>query len=235
VDYIEARRAEVELALAGILPPMPLSPQVVSDAMAYSLLAGGKRLRPVLCLASADAVGGQREMAMPAACAIELIHTYSLIHDDLPAMDNDDLRRGRPTCHKQVDEATAILAGDALLTHAFQILADAYPASALGHALLARLARAAGSRHLIGGQMEDILGEGAALDEAQLDYIHQNKTSAMIEASLALGAIAGRASPAELSKLRQYGRHVGLAFQIMDDILDDHKRDVRKQCQARAK
>lgn len=210
----------VEDALDRLLPAAQTRPARIHEAMRHSLQAGGKRLRPTLVVAASELFEGALD-PLPAAAAIECVHTYSLIHDDLPAMDDADLRRGRPTCHKQFDEATAILAGDALLTYAFQLLARHYAAEpALCVALVSELAEAAGSARLIGGQMEDILGEGAALDEAQLDYIHQNKTSAMIEASLALGAVVGRASPGELSKLRQYGRHIGLAFQIMDDILD---------------
>lgn len=214
--------AEVETALRAHLPPASTRPSRLHEAMRYSLEAGGKRLRPVLALAAADVLG-RRAAALPAAVAIECVHTYSLIHDDLPAMDNDDLRRGRPTCHRQFDEATAILAGDALLTHAFALLASAYadhPASAI--ALVRELAHAAGSTRLIGGQMEDMLGEerGATVSAADLDYIHRNKTGAMIEAALVMGGLCAGAPAPVLEALRASGAQLGLAFQIVDDILD---------------
>lgn len=190
--------------------------------MRYSLEAGGKRLRPALVLAAAELFGAANDLALPAAVAVECVHTYSLIHDDLPCMDNDDLRRGRPTAHKQFDEATALLAGDALLTHAFALLATSYAATpALAVALVRELADAAGSRRLIGGQMEDLLAEKkshATPDE--LEFIHLNKTAAMIEAALVMGGSVGQASKDDLATLRLVGRHVGLAFQIVDDVLD---------------
>jgi geranylgeranyl pyrophosphate synthase len=192
--------------------------------MRYSLQAGGKRLRPVLALAAAELAGGRGATApaLPAAAALECVHTYSLIHDDLPCMDDDDLRRGRPTCHRAFDEATALLAGDALLTHAFALLATAYAARpALAHSLVRELADAAGSQRLIGGQMEDLLAEKKADATAgELDYIHLNKTAAMIEAALVLGALTGSAPESALSSVRRVGRHLGLAFQIIDDVLD---------------
>jgi geranylgeranyl pyrophosphate synthase len=189
--------------------------------MRYSLQAGGKRLRPVLVLATARLYGAQEDAALPAAVAIECLHTYSLIHDDLPCMDNDDLRRGRPTAHRQFDEATALLAGDALLTHAFALLAENYAGQpALAGALTRELAAAAGSRRLIGGQMEDLLAEKRAATVADLEFIHLNKTAAMIEASLVLGGLVGGADAAAVAMLREVGRHLGLAFQIIDDILD---------------
>jgi geranylgeranyl pyrophosphate synthase len=190
--------------------------------MRYSLEAGGKRLRPVLLLATAELSGVNDDCALPAAVAIECLHTYSLIHDDLPCMDNDDLRRGRPTAHKAFDEATALLAGDALLTHAFALLATAYAARpALAAVLVRELADAAGSRRLIGGQMEDLLAEkknDATAEE--LEFIHLNKTAAMIEAALVMGGLCGGADEAVLATLRRAGRHLGLAFQIIDDVLD---------------
>jgi geranylgeranyl pyrophosphate synthase len=190
--------------------------------MRYSLEAGGKRLRPVLVLAAAERFGVNDDSAIPAAIAIECVHTYSLIHDDLPCMDNDDLRRGRPTAHKAFDEATALLAGDALLTHAFSLLATAYAGTPiLAHALTRELADAAGSRRLIGGQMEDLLAEKKANSSAdELDFIHLNKTAAMIEASLVMGGLIGAATESALATLRKVGRHLGLAFQIVDDVLD---------------
>jgi geranylgeranyl pyrophosphate synthase len=195
--------------------------------MRYSLEAGGKRLRPVLVLAAAELFppSGSGDAAgdpMPAAVAVECVHTYSLIHDDLPCMDNDDLRRGRPTVHKAFDEATALLAGDALLTHAFALLATAYSGQpAVAHALVRELADAAGSRRLIGGQMEDLLAEKKADATAgELEFIHLNKTAAMIEAALVMGGLVGGAPESALARLRRCGRHLGLAFQIIDDLLD---------------
>ncbi|MBI2498048.1 MAG: polyprenyl synthetase family protein [Opitutae bacterium] len=200
--------------------------------MRYSLQAGGKRLRPVLALAVADVFAPpgeasqisnpQSQTALPAAVALECIHTYSLIHDDLPCMDNDDLRRGRPTAHKQFDEATALLAGDALRTLAFQLVARHYAAApGLCAALTRTLADAAGSEQLIGGQMEDLLAEKKAdATAAELEFIHLNKTAAMLVAALTAGGLCGGAGEAHLAMLRDAGRHLGLAFQIVDDILD---------------
>jgi geranylgeranyl diphosphate synthase type II len=214
--------ARVERGLDTHVPRADTRPARLHSAMRYSLEAGGKRVRPILTLVSAELFGAKNDDAVPAAVAIECVHTYSLIHDDLPCMDNDDLRRGRPTAHKQFDEATALLAGDALLTHAFSLLATAYAAQpSMAHALTRELADAAGSRRLIGGQMEDLLAEkkkDATADE--LEFIHLNKTAAMIEAALVLGGIVGGASTAQLAALRKGGRHLGLAFQIIDDVLD---------------
>ncbi len=222
----------VEGGIDLLLPPADTRPARLHTAMRYSLEAGGKRLRPVLVLATADLCSLSRDPKapaatprcdpLPAAVAIECIHTYSLIHDDLPCMDNDDLRRGRPTAHKQFDEATALLAGDALLTHAFTLLATSYAATpALANALTRELADAAGSRRLIGGQMEDLLAEKKTdASAAELEFIHLNKTAAMIEASLVMGGLVGGASEAEIARLRTAGRHLGLAFQIVDDVLD---------------
>lgn len=222
--------ARVERGLDLHVPRADARPARLHTAMRYSLEAGGKRLRPVLVLAAAELFGAPDDAALPAAVAVECVHTYSLIHDDLPCMDNDDLRRGRPTAHKAFDEATALLAGDALLTHAFGLLATAYAAQpALAHALVRELADAAGSRRLIGGQMEDLLAEKKAdASPDELEFIHLNKTAAMIEASLVMGGLVGAqasgpgrvASPEILSALRRAGRHLGLAFQIIDDILD---------------
>lgn len=214
--------ARVELGLDRHLPPAATRPARLHTAMRYSLEAGGKRLRPVLVLAAAEACGVRDDAALPAAVAVECLHTYSLIHDDLPCMDNDDLRRGRPTAHRAFDEATALLAGDALLTHAFALIATAYaPQPALAAALLRELAEAAGSRRLIGGQMADLLAEkNAAATAEELEFIHLNKTAAMLEASLVLGGLVGGAGERELEALRRAGRHLGLAFQIVDDVLD---------------
>lgn len=233
MDYIEARRAEVERALAAILPPVPQCPQVVHDAMSYSLHAGGKRLRPILCLASADAVGGDRAMALPAACAIELIHTYSLIHDDLPAMDNDTMRRGRPTLHVVAGEGMAILAGDGLLTHAFAHVASEPPSA--DPAVIARkldviriIADAAGPMGMVGGQAIDLATvtspPGAdpprALDEHGVRLMHGKKTGALLRASGRAGAIMGGGAPTQVAAIDDASGEFGLAFQIVDDILD---------------
>ena len=213
--------AAVEQGLEQHLPPAVTRPARLHTAMRYSLQAGGKRLRPVLVLAAAELGGAQAQAAVPAAVAIECLHTYSLIHDDLPCMDNDDLRRGRPTAHRQFDEATALLAGDALLPHAFALLAENYAATpALANALVRELARAAGSQRLIGGQMEDLLAEKKTATAAELEFIHLNKTAAMIEAALVLGGLVGGAGEPTVAALRHAGRELGLAFQIMDDVLD---------------
>lgn len=221
-EELQRHVATVERGLDRHLPPATSQPERLHRAMRYSLEAGGKRLRPVFVLATAELFGAPEDAAVPAAVAIECIHTYSLIHDDLPCMDNDDLRRGRATVHKAFDEATALLAGDALLTHAFGLLSTAYATSpALARALVAELADAAGSRRLIGGQMEDLLAEKSASATAeQLDFIHLNKTAAMIEAALVMGALVGGAGEAAQQSLRQAGRNIGLAFQIVDDVLD---------------
>ena len=214
--------AQVERGIDHHVPPAATRPARLHQAMRYSLQAGGKRLRPVLLLAAAELFGTRDDAALPAAVAIECLHTYSLIHDDLPCMDNDDLRRGRPTAHKAFDEATALLAGDALLTHAFALLATGYADHpALAQALIRELADAAGSRRLIGGQMEDLLAEKKSdATAAELEFIHANKTAAMIEAALALGGLVGGAAEPRLGALRAAGRHLGLAFQILDDVLD---------------
>jgi geranylgeranyl pyrophosphate synthase len=225
----EHYRQRVERGIDALVPAAGTRPARLHEAMRYSLQAGGKRLRPVLVLAAADLFasagsGPQSKMtdALPAAVALECIHTYSLIHDDLPCMDNDDLRRGRPTAHRQFDEATALLAGDALLTLAFQLLGRHYANSpALGTALTREIADAAGSERLIGGQMEDLLAEKkAGATAGELEFIHLNKTAAMLSASLVAGGLCGGASETQLGTLRDAGHHLGLAFQIVDDILD---------------
>ena len=189
--------------------------------MRYSLFAGGKRLRPILCLAAAEACGGEIENALPLACAVECIHTYSLIHDDLPSMDNDDLRRGRPTCHKVFGEGIAVLAGDALLTIAFEIVSRAKASRRYDMSILLReIAVAAGSRKLIAGQVADLEAEGRKTDRAQLRYIHENKTAAILTTSVRLGAMSANASVKQLAAMTRFGRALGLAFQVIDDILD---------------
>ena len=189
--------------------------------MRYSLFAGGKRLRPILCLAAAEACGGSISSALPLACAVECIHTYSLVHDDLPSMDNDDLRRGRPTCHKVFGDGIAILAGDALLTIAFEIAAQVKGTERYDlREILREIATAAGSQKLIAGQVADLEAEGHRINRAQLRYIHENKTAALLTASVRLGAMAANASPKQLSAIAAFGRALGLAFQVIDDILD---------------
>jgi geranylgeranyl diphosphate synthase type II len=222
-NYLARRADEVNSWLECLVPSEMIPPEQLHKAMRYSLLAGGKRLRPVLVLASGEAFGADTEELMPAACAIEMIHTYSLIHDDLPAMDNDDLRRGRPTCHKAFGEAVAILAGDALLTQAFRVLAsDSVERNAERQIRVIReVATAAGTVDaLIGGQMADIENEGKQVAPSMLEYIHRSKTGAMIRASVVVGGIIAGASDEQIDKLRAYGERIGLAFQIADDILD---------------
>jgi geranylgeranyl diphosphate synthase type II len=221
--YIEARRALVEDALERVLPPETAPPPTLHRAMRYSVRAGGKRLRPILVIAGAEAVGGTPEQVMEAACALELIHTYSLIHDDLPAMDNDDYRRGMLTNHKVFGEAIAILAGDALLTLAFKLIA--LNGARTGDArviatLVTDIADAAGTDGMVGGQVVDIESEGKAVTAETVDYIHTHKTAALIRASLCAGATIARATPAELDAISTCGEALGLAFQIVDDILD---------------
>lgn len=219
--YLTSRTALIDKALDRYLPKETAKPATIHKAMRYSLFAGGKRLRPVLTLAAAEACGGSVEAATPAACAVECIHTYSLIHDDLPCMDDDDLRRGRPTSHKVFGEGIAVLAGDALLTVAFEILASAKPTARHGTAAqIADLANAAGSRWLVGGQVADLEGEGKKLGAADLSYIHRCKTAALLTASLRLGAMSANATPALLKAITTFGQSVGLAFQVIDDILD---------------
>lgn len=212
----------IDAALAEALEQLsPDCPDRLRDAMRYSLLAPGKRLRPVLVLLACDTCGSDPVIAMPAACAIEMIHTYSLIHDDLPAMDDDDLRRGRPTCHKQFDEATAILAGDGLLTLAFEVLARGIRPSETALDCIRELAAAAGAEGMVGGQMADLEAEtGGVSTGAALEAIHRRKTGRLLTAAVVMGGLAGGASPQSLSSLRRYGESVGLAFQIADDLLD---------------
>ena len=219
--YLASRRTLVDKALDLHLPRTTVKPATIHKAMRYSLFAGGKRLRPILCLAAAEACGGGVASAMPLACAVECVHTYSLIHDDLPCMDDDDFRRGRPTCHKVFGEGIAVLAGDALLTHAFEILsrADTWPRYRMG-ALLQELSVCAGSRWLIAGQVADIEGEGKKTNAQQLKFIHQCKTAALLTTSIRFGAMSANADEKKLNSLTAFGKSLGLAFQIIDDILD---------------
>ena len=220
-EYLSDRSRLVDRALDRFLPRAATKPETIHKAMRYSLFAGGKRMRPVLVLAVAEACGGKLDSALPAACAVECIHTYSLIHDDLPCMDDDDLRRGRPTNHKVFGEGVAVLAGDALLTIAFEILASASPTSRYSIAAQIReLASASGSQWLIGGQVADLEGEGRNLTGTELRYIHRCKTAALLTASIRLGAMSANATPARLKALTDFGQSLGLAFQVIDDILD---------------
>ena len=211
----------VNRALDRFLPRATAKPATIHEAMRYSLFAGGKRMRPALCLAAATACGGDEAAALPLACAVECIHTYSLIHDDLPAMDDDDFRRGKPTNHKVFGEGIAVLAGDGLLTQAFEIAVQCQGWPRYPHAGIVReLAHAAGSLQLIAGQVADLEGEGKRLSAAQLRYIHERKTSALLCCSVRLGGMSANCSPAQLQALNEFGYNVGLAFQIIDDILD---------------
>jgi geranylgeranyl diphosphate synthase, type II len=221
-EYLQEQCRLVESALNKWVPPETEPPENIHKAMRYSLFAGGKRIRPVLCMSAAHTVADVVEGLEDAACTLELIHTYSLIHDDLPALDNDDLRRGRPTCHKVFGEAMAILAGDSLLTLAFEVLAKVEVLTPERRvALAAELATAAGTvRGMIGGQVHDIEGEGQSPTPELLEAIHRAKTGALLRASVRMGAICAGACPEQYDALSRYGEHVGLAFQIVDDVLD---------------
>ena len=219
--YAKSQGKRVDRALNKFLPSAKTRPATLHEAMRYSVFAGGKRLRPLLCLEAAIACGGDDELAMPAACAVECIHAYSLIHDDLPCMDDDDLRRGKPTNHKVFGEAVAVLAGDALLTFAFELVGTSKPARRYSPGdMVHDLAVPAGSRHLVGGQVADIEGEGAGLGAKELRFIHESKTAALLTCSLRLGAMAAGATEKKLAAVTEFGRATGLAFQVIDDILD---------------
>ena len=232
--FFDRVRPAIDASLAGLLPSAATPPPRIHQAMRYSTLEGGKRIRPCLCVASYSAYSGGWGPILPVASAIEMIHCYSLIHDDLPAMDDDDFRRGKPSCHKQFDEATAILAGDALLTLAFEVLAAARPFSADRLLrVIAVLSRAAGSvGGMIGGQVLDLEAEGAAVSAEQLDAIHRSKTGALIGASVWIGAYLGGAPDPDLEGIRRYCDRIGLAFQIVDDILDAGEGRDRDQQKA---
>jgi geranylgeranyl diphosphate synthase type II len=220
-SYLAERQKKVDRALDRYLPKATAKPATIHKAMRYSLFAGGKRLRPILCLAAAEACGSKIDNALPLACAMECIHTYSLIHDDLPSMDNDDFRRGRPTCHKVFGDGIAILAGDALLTIAFEIVARAKISRRYDMSTLLReVAVAAGSQKLIAGQVADLEAEGRHVNRAQLRYIHENKTAAILTTSVRLGAMSANANSKQLAAVTKFGRALGLAFQVIDDILD---------------
>jgi geranylgeranyl diphosphate synthase type II len=222
--YLSQRRAAVEEHLRACLRPEPGLPASLLEAMRYSLLAPGKRLRPLLVVLACEACGGRPDAPWPGASAVEMVHAYSLVHDDLPAMDDDDLRRGQPTCHKTFGEALAILAGDALLTMSFQVLSEGYPPRTAA-ACCRELARAAGAAGMVGGQVDDLAWENAADHTAPaLEHLHQRKTGALIRASLRLGVWAARGEdgipPGLLERFDEFGRCLGLAFQITDDLLD---------------
>jgi geranylgeranyl diphosphate synthase type II len=220
-EFFESDRAGIEEALDRLLPKEEAHPASIHKAMRYSVFAGGKRIRPILCLESAAMFTENPVAAVSAGCALEFIHTYSLIHDDLPALDNDDFRRGKPTCHKVFGEAIAILAGDALLTLAFQTLAfvPVEPQRRLN--ILATIAQAAGTdRGMIGGQVADLEAEKKAPDVGTLEYIHRSKTAALIRASIVAGGLAGGATNEDVERLRRFGENIGWAFQVVDDILD---------------
>lgn len=218
--FFEENRKAVDAALERLLPPDDARPSSIHRAMRYSVMAGGKRLRPILCLETARTFRPDAA-ALTVACALEFIHTYSLIHDDLPALDNDDLRRGMPTCHKQFGEATAILAGDALLTLAFETLALAALPLDKRVAIIQEVATAAGTRDgMVGGQVADLEAEGKPATAETLEYIHRSKTAALIRASIVAGALSGGAGEEDILRLRRFGELIGWAFQVTDDILD---------------
>jgi geranylgeranyl diphosphate synthase type II len=239
-SYLKSQKEIVDAALEKALRPAAEWPEKLHQSARYSIFAGGKRLRPILCLAANETVGGKMEAALPIACALEMIHTYSLIHDDLPAMDDDDLRRGNPTNHKVFGEAIAILAGDSLLTDAFGLIAKV-PSNGNAAALLgiiSRITQAIGSRGMVGGQVQDLLSEKKQISREELENLHRHKTGKLIQVSIEAGAIMGDATDAQLAALSRYGECIGLSFQIADDILDieggqeigkDIGSDVEKQ------
>lgn len=220
--YCLERRRDIDEALERHLPGEYIRPSVLHRAMRYSVLAGGKRLRPILCLAACEAVGGRNDEALWPALALEILHTYTLVHDDLPCMDNDELRRGKPTAHVVFGEANALLAGDALLTMAFEWVARCTPPPPHTAAdLIMKLAEAAGSRGVIAGQVEDLAAEKKNPSAADMEFIHRHKTAALIEAAVCLGGMAGGGHARSINALSRYGQAVGLAFQIADDILNE--------------
>jgi len=220
-SWLKAQQQIVDAELKRQLPRENVRPVTIHKAMRYSIFAGGKRLRPILCLAAAEACGGEIENALAPACAVEIMHTYSLVHDDLPCMDDDDLRRGRPTSHKVFGEGVAVLCGDALLTEAFTIIAQTPPTKRYtAREYVSELAITGGSRKLIGGQILDLEGEGKTLTKKQLVQIHEAKTAALLTSSLKLGAMTANATPKKLEAVTDFGYNLGLAFQVIDDILD---------------
>jgi geranylgeranyl diphosphate synthase type II len=224
-SFFEEDRLAVEAALDRLMPSAATQPPSIHEAMRYSVFAGGKRIRPILCLEAAriflPAFTLDNTPALPPACAIEFIHTYSLIHDDLPALDNDDLRRGKPTCHKKFGEATAILAGDALLTLAFETIAATPIDAQRCVSILTEVSTAAGTVNgMVGGQVADLESEGQRIAPEMLEYIHRSKTAALIRASITAGALCAGAAPEDVARLRRFGETIGWAFQVTDDILD---------------
>ncbi|MBF0384226.1 MAG: polyprenyl synthetase family protein [Magnetococcales bacterium] len=221
-EYLKQQKQLVDQALDRLVPAANRPPARLNQAIRHSLIDGGKRLRPILVLAAAQAVGGKTEPLLPFACALECIHTYSLIHDDLPAMDDDDLRRGRPTCHKQFDEATAILAGDGLLTLAFELASRPIQGVSAEDslAMVMQLSQDAGIHGMVGGQMMDMEAEDKNVELAELQYIHIHKTGALIRSSCMAGACLGGGDKTQIKQIKRYGEAIGLAFQIADDILD---------------
>jgi geranylgeranyl diphosphate synthase type II len=220
-ESFEENHAVIESALDRLLPSAETQPATIHQAMRYSVFAGGKRLRPMLCLEASRIFSIEVHAALEAGCALEFIHTYSLIHDDLPSLDNDDLRRGKPTCHKQFNEATAILAGDGLLTLAFETLSKISLDPARRVDVIREVSVSAGTRDgMVGGQVADLEAEGKPVTEEMLAYIHRSKTAALICASVATGAICGGANEEDVARLRSFGANIGWAFQVVDDILD---------------
>jgi geranylgeranyl diphosphate synthase, type II len=219
--FFEEDRLAVDAQLERLMPAESTPPSSIHQAMRYSVFAGGKRIRPILCLETARIFGADVEQALYPGCAIEFIHTYSLIHDDLPALDNDDLRRGKPTCHKKFGEATAILAGDALLTLAFETIAAAPVVAERRAAMVTEIATAAGTVNgMVGGQVADLQAEGKQVGPEMLEYIHRSKTAALIRASVTSGALSAGAGTEDVARLRRFGETIGWAFQVTDDILD---------------
>jgi geranylgeranyl diphosphate synthase, type II len=219
--FFEEDRVAVDAALDRLLPAEKTQPSSIHEAMRYSVFAGGKRIRPILCLETARIFAADVAPALHPACAIEFIHTYSLIHDDLPALDNDDLRRGKPTCHKKFGEANAILAGDALLTLAFQTISAAPVEAERGIAMVKEIAAAAGTvKGMVGGQVADLEAEGKRVAPKMLEFIHRSKTAALIRASVTAGALCAGANAEDVASLRKFGENIGWAFQVTDDILD---------------
>jgi geranylgeranyl diphosphate synthase, type II len=219
--FFEEDRLAVDVALERLLPAESTQPSSIHTAMRYSVFAGGKRMRPILCLETARIFSSDVTPALHPACALEFIHTYSLIHDDLPALDNDDLRRGKPTCHKKFGEALAILAGDALLTLAFETIGAGPVPAERRVAILTEIAGAAGTINgMVGGQVADIEAERKSVDAPMLEYIHRSKTAALIRASVTAGALCAGAGPEDVARLRRFGETIGWAFQVTDDILD---------------
>ncbi len=224
----EQERAEIDAALEHCLPPETVPPESIHRAMRYSVFAGGKRIRPILCLRAGRLFGADDAALLPVACSLELIHTYSLIHDDLPALDNDSLRRGKPTCHVQFGEALAILAGDGLLTLAFQVLARAAVQAERRVQIIGEISAAAGTVNgMVGGQVADLEAGGQAVTPEQLAYIHRSKTAALIRAAAVAGGLAGQATAEDLERLRRFGENIGWAFQVVDDILDVEESSAR--------